>query len=577
MLTSFGDSSSDLQPTQDGSPAYACNCSMCAGSGGNNLQNPSVQPDVPATGAGGVAALLAGSQWAGQDVSGKTVVTYSFSNASSQFSDESNRFSATLTPFSEADKAMTWATLESISAVCNLRFVEVPDQADGSGQLRYAYSKAPNEMGFSGFAFFPSNSAAAGDVWIGADQASSKWDFFRPNLVLHETLHALGLKHPFEGPVTLDTQSNILANTVMSYSAVAGITNLGLFQYPTEPMPLDVAALQALYGAAAHNEGDTVYRLDEAQFQGGFRALWDSSGRDTLDAGAVSQGVALDLGAGERSDIGASVGTYSAQGVGSVTYTWTLAIALGCKIENAIGSRFDDVILGNELDNLLIGGEGNDMIHGGGGSNIAQGGEGDDRFVVAGSFDQINGGPGMDTVTFLGSREDFVFTEGLGQMSVARAADRSVVASLVDVERVEFSDAVLAVLQPNLPLSQLQGHGGEALRLYKAALDRLPDIEGLSYHTKALDNGASLADVAQQFMSSPEFQARYGQPTNSQFVELLYANVLDRSADTAGLSFHLARLGSGASRADILVGFSESPENQASVVGLGQIPVLYEL
>ena len=36
MLTSFGDSSSDLQPTQDGSPAYACNCSMCAGSGGES-------------------------------------------------------------------------------------------------------------------------------------------------------------------------------------------------------------------------------------------------------------------------------------------------------------------------------------------------------------------------------------------------------------------------------------------------------------------------------------------------------------------------------------------------------------
>ena len=103
--------------------------------------------------------------------------------------------------------------------------------ADGggqSGQVRYAYSQAPNDLGYAGYSFYPSDSAIGGDVWIGRNQSASQWDFYRPDLILHETLHAVGLKHPFEGPVTLDAQTNVIPNTVMSYSPMAGTSKRSL-------------------------------------------------------------------------------------------------------------------------------------------------------------------------------------------------------------------------------------------------------------------------------------------------------------------------------------------------------------
>lgn len=47
----------------------------------------------------------------------------------------------------------------------------------------------------------------------------------------------------------------------------------------------------------------------------------------------------------------------------------------------------------------------------------------------------------------------------------------------------------------------------------------------------------------------------------------LYANVLHRAPDDAGLADHMHDLQSGATRADVLAHFAESPKNQALVIG----------
>jgi serralysin len=47
--------------------------------------------------------------------------------------------------------------------------------------------------------------------------------------------------------------------------------------------------------------------------------------------------------------------------------------------------------------------------------------------------------------------------------------------------------------------------------------------------------------------------------------------VLHRAPDAGGLAFHTGNLATGAaSRAATLVGFSESPENQAALIGVIQ-------
>jgi hypothetical protein len=103
----------------------------------------------------------------------------------------------------------------------------------------------------------------------------------------------------------------------------------------------------------------------------------------------------------------------------------------------------------------------------------------------------------------------------------------------------------------------LQPHVG---RLYLAAFDRLPDPQGESTWVNYLNAGHDVGDVAINFVNSPEFQQRYGAPSNPQFVELLYRNVLDRAPDEAGLANWTNALDHGLSRADVLADFSSSPE-----------------
>jgi serralysin len=103
-------------------------------------------------------------------------------------------------------------------------------------------------------------------------------------------------------------------------------------------------------------------------------------------------------------------------------------------------------------------------------------------------------------------------------------------------------------------------------RLYYSALNRAPDAAGLIYWTGLLKTGTQLTQEASSFMSSPEFQAKYGTLNNSDFVDLLYLNVLGRSADQAGQSSWTTLLNSGQSRATVLVGFSESSEHQGMLI-----------
>lgn len=106
---------------------------------------------------------------------------------------------------------------------------------------------------------------------------------------------------------------------------------------------------------------------------------------------------------------------------------------------------------------------------------------------------------------------------------------------------------------------------GQVYRLYKATLDRTPDRAGHLDWTGRLLDGAALSKVADGFIGSPEFVQRFAADTNTEFVSLLYANVLNRLPDTDGLAHWTRLLDTDArSRADVVLGFSESPEFQRS-------------
>lgn len=108
------------------------------------------------------------------------------------------------------------------------------------------------------------------------------------------------------------------------------------------------------------------------------------------------------------------------------------------------------------------------------------------------------------------------------------------------------------------------------IRIYQAAFGRLPDQAGLDFYadwlTGRLGPAVTLVNVADAFVASPEFAARFGAgPVDAAFVTALYANVLGRAPDAAGLRFYLDKAAAGAvTKSSLLCFFSQSPEFAAA-------------
>jgi len=108
---------------------------------------------------------------------------------------------------------------------------------------------------------------------------------------------------------------------------------------------------------------------------------------------------------------------------------------------------------------------------------------------------------------------------------------------------------------------EFQGAIAPVARLYFAYFDRIPDQVGLQYWIAQYKAGMSLDAISEVFATSPEFQITYGPLTNTQFVTLLYHNVLGREPDPIGLAYWTNQLNTGPmTRGQVMVGFSESPE-----------------
>ncbi|MDA3039244.1 MAG: DUF4214 domain-containing protein [Actinomycetota bacterium] len=101
---------------------------------------------------------------------------------------------------------------------------------------------------------------------------------------------------------------------------------------------------------------------------------------------------------------------------------------------------------------------------------------------------------------------------------------------------------------------------GEVERLYRAALGRPPEPAGFVYWVKRRQTDLSLDAVGRFFLSSAEFEQRFGAPDDDAFVRLVYAQVLARAPDEAGRLFWIDQLARGLARQRLVLLFSESVE-----------------
>jgi len=296
------------------------------------------------------------------------------------------------------------------------------------GEFREAYSTAWSQPPV----IFSTVIERIGDVWTKSESSlnalagQSGW-----YTILHETGHALGLKHgevntPFGA---LEQNYDRYEFTLMpGYNSPSDDYNQSYMMY-------DIAALQYLYGADyVTNSGDTIYSWDPdtgdtfvngdagidvaADINKIFATIWDGGGTDTYDLSNYRNGVEVDLEPGRHSSFSAEQTVHLGGSFGPAQGNIYNALLHNddtrSLIENATTGRGADMVSGNDVANHLITNGGNDTVlglngddtlSGGGGNDRLEGGNGNDRLIGSWGNDTLHGNSGDDTIIG-GSGED---------------------------------------------------------------------------------------------------------------------------------------------------------------------------
>lgn len=208
------------------------------------------------------------------------------------------------------------------------------------------------------------------------------------------------------------------------------------------------------------------------------------------------------------------------------------------------------------------------------GGETLRGSAGDDLFISSAGNDTFIGNGGRDTVRYAEKQARFHIDVTSTGATIADTAQAEGCDTLVGVQRVQFADTAVAL--------DVAGNAGQVYRLYQAAFNRKPDLPGLGWQIKAIDGGTPLLQLAGNFMDSPEFKSLYGAaPSYADLVNLLYRNVLHRTAEQFETDFWVHILDgsnptSHQTPAEVLMSFSESPENQAQMLGVIQGGIQYQ-
>lgn len=226
----------------------------------------------------------------------------------------------------------------------------------------------------------------------------------------------------------------------------------------------------------------------------------------------------------------------------------------------------------------IFGGRANDIIRGGTGADLISGGDGADMLFA--SLDITDTGTD-DIAVFAGSASQYDIVGGQRYTVVTDNAGQRDKLFGFDVLRFDDQDIVLNAS------SALDGAGDptdfitaeRVALLYEAALNRDGNIDlpGLNFYISVTErDGLTDEFLARDLMTSSEFTANFGDVetlSNSDFLEQIYLNVLDRTSDVAGRQFYLDLLDAGTiSKALALADIAISPENT-----IESVTVLMEL
>ena len=464
-----------------------------------------------------------------------------------------------------------------------LAFAVFPNEYFGAEQATYLAGSPAN---------YP---YAEGDVFLNgpvlrAYGYDTFWDGSAGKFVLiHETGHALGLKHPHDdGGTGRPTFASIGLSTdvriefsygdgydVDAFTAMSYNDDLSLNLWSGDPatlMPLDVIALQWLYGAnPSTNAGDTTHYLTR---DGAYRTVWDASGADTLDASFADTGwiVALQtptdvaLLQSHLQRLAVAVPILPSGDVDETTLQWTF------DAENVWGSMYSDLIIGSDGPNLLGGNPGDDIVAGLGGNDVVVGNAGDDLLDGGAGDDVLAGGPGDDQLIDEEGRDIAVFAGSHASYRIVRLGDTWQVIDeggsdgtddLIAIERLFFADSFVAV--------DLDGAAGNTAKLIGAIFGEqylIPEFVGIGI--SFFDAGWSMIQVAQLALNTDLYVQLAGSRSNADFVQLVYENVVGFAPSASEQAYYQGFLDRGdMTQAQLAVMAAETAENALNIDLIG--------
>lgn len=445
------------------------------------------------------AIIAGGERWA------DPLITYSFPGKNSIWSTNSftgygpsvfggEPWHSSFSSISTSDQTNFVAALRQWENVANLQFENIVESTTNVGDIRIAYTHS-NDFSAQAWAYFePYQAAFNGDIWVESESTSAveEWDpgTFSFLTILHEIGHVLGLEHPFEHaefPVSDDT----ISATIMSYSAIAGNQNSIFTFNPTTVMPLDILAIQYLYGAnKEYHDKNDVYRFDDTQTY--HETIWDGGGENDEIIYAGHLNAHIDLREGKGSTIGQAVYALGATSEHQVSNIW---IAYETIIENAQGGQGNDFLIGNEHNNVLSGGGGNDTLVSGAGN------------------DQLLGGIGVDTAIFSGLRKNYILNETQESNLIIDQKGTGGQDTVIGIERLTFDDIKLAL--------DIDGHAGQIAKLLGSVFgaESVNNKEFVGIGLSLIDSGVSHEQLATVALEAT------GVSSHDEVVSLLWRNL----------------------------------------------------
>jgi hypothetical protein len=172
----------------------------------------------------------------------------------------------------------------------------------------------------------------------------------------------------------------------------------------------------------------------------------------------------------------------------------------------------------------------------------------------------IDGGAGIDTVFFSGALSSYSIAHTAGGVTVS---GNSQTADMVNVERLYFSDMSVAL--------DMSGHAGTVAKLIAAVFGSsfLSNSQYVGIGLNLMDSGMSESALADLAVHTTLFQSLAGSTSNTDFVKLVYHNVIGTDPSAGELATYVGMLNSGQqTQASLAVMAAETSQNQAHLVGV---------